>query len=413
MNPNTETKRRNGRVDEPVRWTQPDLGLYNKVGGSDTVASVERPAAPQALSDARSTQRLSTMQAIGDPARWPEPLPQVVGLPLLTMEQLQTLAQMAQAMQAINSQPSITSLTEPGMMILPGQLQVIGITDLEALVIEFLENKIACGRKKGTLANYTRSLGRLMQVCPKLPVTPAHVREAITKPTWKQSTRFLMFTHIKAFFNELELMYGCPNPCRMIGRVDRGESKRQILSLKQMEAVYHAATVTTKRPQYHRFTPRNKAIALLMIECGPRVSEIANIRTWDVGDGWVTLDGKTGQRTVPLCRELTDRMKDLATGNVVWQNYHGNAMSHRDVDYLVSGLLEKAGITGPILGVHLMRHSFATNYLRNGGGVFHLQDIMGHRSIVTTRHYVRLAAVDAKMDHSRTSLTKALDLLRE
>ena len=49
-----------------------------------------------------------------DPAQWPEPMPQAEGLPPLSMEQLQALAQMAQAMTAMSNQPAITSLTVPG-----------------------------------------------------------------------------------------------------------------------------------------------------------------------------------------------------------------------------------------------------------------------------------------------------------
>ena len=348
-----------------------------------------------------------------DPAHWPEPMPQGEGLPPLSMEQMHALAQMAQAMTAMSNQPAITSLTIPGVTVLPGQTQVLGITNLQSLVDEFLDNKLARGRKQGTLANYKRALGRLVEVCEKLPVTPAHIREAITKPTWRQTTRFLMFTHIRAFFNELERLYGCPNPCRVIGMVDRGESKRRIVSLKEMLAVYVAASAEPPKPYLRKFRERNEVIVLLMIECGPRVSEIANIRIWDVSDGWVCLDGKTGPRWAPVSRELTDRMKALAQGYVVFSNLKGKAMSNRDVGYLVSGLQEKAGITGPRLGVHLMRHSFATNYLRNGGGLAFLKEILGHSSIATTMRYVQLAGVDVKMDHSRTSLAKALGLVRE
>ena len=195
--------------------------------------------------------------------------------------------------------------------------------------------------------------------------------------------------------------------------MDRGNLKRRVLDLQQMKAVYKAATVETVRPQYHRFTPRNRAIVLLMIECGPRVREISNIRIWDVSDGWVCLDGKTGPRWMPVSRELTDRMKGLAQGDIVFENLKGKAMSNRDVEYLVSGLQEKAGITGWHMGVHLMRHSFATNYLRNGGRLAFLKEILGHSSIATTMRYVQLAGVDVKMDHTRTSLAKALGLIRE
>ena len=198
---------------------------------------------------------------------------------------------------------------------------MIGVTDLQSLVDEFLENHLARGNARGTLSNYERALGRLVEVCPRLPVNPAHIREALKKPSWrKQTTRFLMYTHIRAFFNELERLYSCPNPCRVIGRVDRGTSKRRVLSLEEMGAVYDATDVDPPKQYLHQFHERNQLIVLLIIECGPRVSEIANIRTWDVSDGWVCLDGKTGDRWAPVAREITDRMKALAKGDVVFMN---------------------------------------------------------------------------------------------
>lgn len=342
------------------------------------------------------------------------PAPDDLGLPEFTPEQLRMLATMAQAMEAMHGETPITTLNVPGVTVLPGQMRVIGVDDLQPLVDEFLENQLARGNAAGTLRNYERALRRLVEVCPRLPVNPSHIREALKKPTWKaQTTRFLMFTHLRAFFNEMERLYGCPNPCRMVGRVDRGTSKRMALSLQEMKAVYDATAVDPPKTYLRRFRERDELIVLLMIECGPRVGEIANIRIWDVSDGMVCLDGKTGPRWVPVSLELTDRMKALAVGDGVFMNLRKKPMTHRDVNYLVGNLMATAGIVAPVLGVHLMRHSFATNYLRNGGGVFHLQEILGHKSIDTTKRYVKLAAVDVAMDHSRTSLAKALGLVQQ
>ena len=350
-----------------------------------------------------------------DPAHVPELNPQGEGVPTFTLEQLQAVAQMvqmAQTMGTLSSQPGMNLPAMPGGVALPGQVQVLGVTDMQALIDEFLDNQEARGRSPETLINYQRVLSRLIEVCPKLPVTAAHVRQTIMKETWDQSTRFVMYSYLRAFLNELEKLYGIPNDaCKMVGKVDRGSPKRRFLSMKEVKAVYKAATVTTKRPQYHRFTLRNQAIVLLMLECGPRLKEIANIRRQDVTDGWVCLNGKTGAHWVPVSRELTDRTKALGQGDVIWVNYLGNPMSHRDIDYLVSGLQEKAGITGKRLGVHLMRHSFATNYLLEGGGVVFLQRIMGHTSIATTMRYVKLAGVDVKLDQSRTSLARRLGII--
>ena len=43
------------------------------------------------------------------------------------------------------------------------------------------------------------------------------------------------------------------------------------------------------------------------------------------------------------------------------------------------------------ISFHTLRHSFATYYLMNGGDVFILKDMLGHRSLATTAIYVHLA----------------------
>jgi len=47
---------------------------------------------------------------------------------------------------------------------------------------------------------------------------------------------------------------------------------------------------------------------------------------------------------------------------------------------------------------HDLRHSFAYNYLKQGGDMYRLQAILGHRSIdVTIDLYGQLRAVDVEM----------------
>jgi site-specific recombinase XerD len=47
---------------------------------------------------------------------------------------------------------------------------------------------------------------------------------------------------------------------------------------------------------------------------------------------------------------------------------------------------DKAGITNKIR-FHDLRHSFASNYMMNGGNVFDLQKILGHTDIKMTMRY--------------------------
>jgi integrase/recombinase XerD len=50
-------------------------------------------------------------------------------------------------------------------------------------------------------------------------------------------------------------------------------------------------------------------------------------------------------------------------------------------------------------GLHKFRHTFAKMYLQNGGSVFKLQKLLGHRGLEMTREYVELFSDDLKIDY--------------
>jgi site-specific recombinase XerD len=53
---------------------------------------------------------------------------------------------------------------------------------------------------------------------------------------------------------------------------------------------------------------------------------------------------------------------------------------------------------------HAFRRKFARNYVRRGGNVIYLQQVMGHSSLQTTRGYVTASEEDLKETHRRTGL---------
>jgi len=53
------------------------------------------------------------------------------------------------------------------------------------------------------------------------------------------------------------------------------------------------------------------------------------------------------------------------------------------------------------------RHTFAVNYLRRGGSVFHLQKCLGHSTLEMTRRYANLMTEDLQAVHQRVSLLAA------
>ena len=79
----------------------------------------------------------------------------------------------------------------------------------------------------------------------------------------------------------------------------------------------------------------------------------------------------------------------------------GKPLTHYGVKEVFLRLFEKAGIGGKKAGPYAIRHTFATWYLRNGGGVRQLQEILGHQSIETTMIYVHLADLFLVGGHDR------------
>jgi site-specific recombinase XerD len=75
---------------------------------------------------------------------------------------------------------------------------------------------------------------------------------------------------------------------------------------------------------------------------------------------------------------------------------------------LIHRLGEAAGIEQVRCSPHSLRHTFAIQFLRNGGNVFSLQQLMGHRSIRQTEKYLLLAQADMEAQHRMASPVEAL-----
>ena len=58
----------------------------------------------------------------------------------------------------------------------------------------------------------------------------------------------------------------------------------------------------------------------------------------------------------------------------------------------------------PRSGCHRLRHTFATQYLRNGGEVVRLSIILGHSDVSTTMKYLQLLTEDVQRPHQALSM---------
>ncbi len=84
----------------------------------------------------------------------------------------------------------------------------------------------------------------------------------------------------------------------------------------------------------------------------------------------------------------------------------GGKWEHRNARRSYYCLLKNLGLSQS--GFHLLRHTFATEYLRKGGDVVRLSIVLGHSEISTTMRYLHLLTDDLQRPHQGLSILNRL-----
>jgi site-specific recombinase XerD len=149
---------------------------------------------------------------------------------------------------------------------------------------------------------------------------------------------------------------------------------------------------------------RDKAILELLFSTGLRVSELASLNKEQVNlkNEEFTVRGKGGKpRVVFLSNQARYWLKlyqakrrDMDPALFVSHDRaaagrDSAGLSPRSVQRLVDKYAKAAGITKPITP-HTLRHTFATDLLRNGADIRSVQAMLGHASITTTQIYTHI-----------------------
>ena len=128
-------------------------------------------------------------------------------------------------------------------------------------------------------------------------------------------------------------------------------------------------------------------IVRICLATGARWSEAQNIKASQIIPYRITYTRTKGgkNRTVPISKELYDSIP-VSQGNVFTGSYY-------KASYKAFKLaLAKAGITLPCgQATHVLRHTFASHFMMNGGNILVLRDILGHADIKMTMRYAHFA----------------------
>ena len=164
---------------------------------------------------------------------------------------------------------------------------------------------------------------------------------------------------------------------------------------------------------------RNKAIVLMLLDTGVRVSEIGNINLEDIDTerGWVKVRGKGAKERVvrigaaaqrALWRYLVHR-PDTEKGQL-WLTEEGTPLRPSGIQMVIKRLKQRAGVASRG-NCHRFRHTFALNFLRADRNPFNLQYLLGHSDLRMVRHYTAtLGMEDALKAHEKASPADLLGL---
>mgnify|MGYP001272080823 CR=1 FL=1 len=161
---------------------------------------------------------------------------------------------------------------------------------------------------------------------------------------------------------------------------------------------------------------REKAIIELLYCSGLRVSELASLKIEQINlkKDEFTVKGKGSKHRVAfLTKEAKDAIKDYLEARKDTSPYifvgHDRAKESRDevlplsprsIQRSIEKLAKIAGIAKRI-SPHVLRHTFATELLRNGADIRSVQSMLGHESITTTQVYTHVTDKQLKEIHKK------------
>ena len=155
---------------------------------------------------------------------------------------------------------------------------------------------------------------------------------------------------------------------------------------------------------------RDYLMLCTFLDNGLRLGEMADMRPShiDTIEGSIRVSGKTGERFVPSSPAVAELLIAQSVEGAIWTGNKG-PLTKWGIGQVVRRCMLRAGLSDkPKNGAHTLRHTFAHQYILNGGDVFSLQRIMGHAKVETTMIYVNMSVSTIKDQHSRYSPTARL-----
>lgn len=207
---------------------------------------------------------------------------------------------------------------------------------------------------------------------------------------------------LKHFFDfclDQQLVTG--NPVKPGHFVRRGRPLPKALSREQVQRLFAQID-----------HPMDRALFLVMLRCGLRVSEVAQLKLehidWEQSALTIVQGKGRKDRRVYMSPDAVASVQQCvaqhpgarAQGYVFWnRKRHTHPLSVTALQKKMERYAQAAGITA---SCHSLRHTFASNLLEHGAEVVTIRDFLGHSQLSSSERYAQLSSQKTKQEYLRT-----------
>lgn len=300
--------------------------------------------------------------------------------------------------------------------------------NLKDLKIEFLQYvEIEKGRSLNTVRNYDQYLTRFLDFTKaKKPedITDAMVKsfriwlnrqeikreKGASVSTMKKRTQNYYLIALRAFLKYLGRQSITSLPPDRIELAKVPERSLDLITLEELERLLKAPDTSTLRGL------RDKAMLETLFSTGLRVSELCSLpRDINLKLDELSVRGKgekvrvvfisdDAKQAIRAYLDKRDDMDDALFVQIDNKN-KGKAkdalrLTSRSVERIIKYYAIKSGISKKVTP-HVIRHSFATDLLRNGADLRSVQMLLGHANINTTQIYTHVTDTELRNIHKK------------
>ena len=188
--------------------------------------------------------------------------------------------------------------------------------------------------------------------------------------------------YLRAMFNELIRLghWKKENPIAKLRQFKLQQSELSYLTINQIKELIDALNVSSN--------PHVSLISQICLATGARWSEAENLILNQIHNGLIEYSNtKSGKnRAIPIDENIQNAINKHAVGKSAFEKIFGPSR------WAFRSCVEKIGLQLPQGQLtHILRHTFASHFIINGGNILALQRILGHANVTMTMRYAHLS----------------------